>query len=251
MVQTLYKSRVQAVQVERVLREVQYGLAESAREMTVAPERHLSLAPETIAGTAALYSYADVHYRMRLRQRAVELVEEPCREHGITVQLLGEYPLFRQIKLVRGSVSDVAIVPADLDPLYMNGKFSLPRHVYQRMKAIGQAGVPTELLYTYIAHEVPCGSVSEYGPLPLDVVQPPLPAAQQRVAQTLGHVAHTCTRLITDGLLRTGKSSLYGVGLVGAGASAVAAVLLDPLIFGAIADEHGMATWFLLAQWYW
>ncbi len=251
MIQTDATDRARTVQAQRVLRVVQDGLATPSREMIVAPERHLSLAPETIAGTTVLQAYADMRYRLRLHQQAVELVEYPCRERGITIQTLGEYPLFRNMKLIRGSVSDVAIVPADLDPLYIGGTFLLPRNVNRRMKAIQKAGVPTELLYTYIAHEVPHGSVDEYGPLSLSVVQPPVPPVQHRTAHMLGRIAHALTSTVAGSMRTVSKSSLYGVGLVGMGASAVSAVLLDPLIFGAIADEYGLATWFLLAQWAW
>jgi hypothetical protein len=43
------------------------------------------------------------------------------------------------------------------------------------------------------------------------------------------------------------------VPVVKAGAAGVVAteLLLDPVIFGALADERGMATWFVLAQWVW
>src|SRR5436305_2433751 len=55
---------------------------------------------------ATVASTVIVHNAM-LRRRAVELVEVPCKRHGISIQPVGEYPLFSDLKLVQGEVTDV------------------------------------------------------------------------------------------------------------------------------------------------
>jgi hypothetical protein len=213
--------------------------------------RHLNIASETWAGTLAIWSMYNARYNALLHQQATALVEVPCQRHGIPIQTLGEYPLFRGLKLVRGEVSDVVIVPADEDPLFVSGKFPLPQQVDQRLRAIKRAGVPCDMLYTYIAHEVPRGSVSEDGPLPLEVIIPPAPALTVRTSEHLGTIAHALTVTLLGKLGQAAATSVQGAGVLGLGAGLVTSILLDPLIFGAIADERGMATWFVLAQWAW
>lgn len=253
----LYKSVEQARQAQRVTTAAQRGLATNTSKtvpMThadlIAP-RPLHLAPETIAGTVALWSQYAAMHNFSLRERAVALVEQPCREHGIAIEVLGEYPLFTGRILVRGTTSDVIIVPADDDPLLQSGKFPLPRQVRRRLETMRQANVPFDALYTYIAHEVPRNSVDETGPLPLALLTPPQPVASVRTTQRLGIVAHALNRTLLGGLGKATQVGAYSIGVATVGLEAMATVLLDPLIFGAIADERGMATWFVLAQWSW
>jgi len=106
------------------------------------------------------------------------------------------------------------------------------------------------MLYTYIAHEVPRYSVSEDGPIPLEVVMPPHPQQAVRLSNRLGMIANAATThwLVSWGRRRSG-CAWRGEAGYWFGCSCL--VLLDPLIFGAIADERGMATWFVLAQWAW
>jgi hypothetical protein len=186
-----------------------------------------------------------------LRQQATALVEVPCRQYGIAIQTLGEYPLFTGLKLVRGNISDVVIVPANEDPLVMSGNFPLPQKVRRRLRAMEQAGVPFDMLYTYIAHEVPCGSVSEDGPIPLEVVLPSAPIETRHTSERLGNIAFTTQSSLLRLLGLAARTSLLGLGTVSRGAGRAMEILLDPLIFGAIADQRGMATWFVLAQWAW
>lgn len=244
MYSTLYKNDAQAL---RVTRSAQQALALPSRKAVRYTKGHLSIAPETLAGTISLWA----QYNVMLHQRATALVEVPCREQGIAIQTLGEYPLFTGLKLVHGSVSDVVIVPADEDPLISTGDFPLPREVEQRLRAMKRAGVPFDMLYTYIAHEVPRYSVNEAGPLPLEVVLPPDPARTIQTSQRLGAVAHAATSALLGGLGRAARAGVNGAALATLGSGVAAVILLDPLIFGAIADERGMATWFVLAQWTW
>jgi hypothetical protein len=171
-----------------------------------------------------------------------------CKQHGIPVQTLGEYPLFSELKLVQGEVTDVVVVPADQDPLVTAGTFPLPRAVRDKFCKMERAGVPLNMLYTYIAHEVPRNSVNPHGPLPLDVIKPSPPSRVVRTSRHLGAIAYTATISLLKGVLFTAS-----VPVVKAGAAGVVAteLLLDPVIFGALADERGMATWFVLAQWVW
>lgn len=244
MSNNLYRN---AVQANRVTVVAQQALASPNRNVVTHKQRHLSVPRETLVGTVALWA----SHNTALRRRATALVEIPCREHGITIQTLGEYPLFAGIKLVHGTTSDVIIVPAEEDPLLVTGEFPLPKVVAARLRAIERAGVPFEQVRTYIAHEVPCYSVDPHGPIPIEVVRPPVPAQTRRTSERLGAVACGATISLLKGLRRTATVGILGAGAATVGGIAAAGVLLDPLIFGAVADERGMATWFVLAQWAW
>jgi hypothetical protein len=99
-----------------------------------------------------------------------------------------------------------------------------------------------------IAHEVPRNSVCPGGPLPLEVIKPPSPTGVTRTSERLGAIAHAATISLLKGVLVTARAPVVGASAAGA---FIAGLLLDPVIFGAFADEHGMATWFVLAQWVW
>lgn len=215
-----------------------------------------------------------------LYDRAVELVEAPCRQQRIDLENLGIYPLFPDLKLVRGTVTDMVIVPAEQDPLIKTGKFPLPKSVRDKLGALQRAGVPFELLHTYIAHEVPANSVSPIGPIPLEAVLPPPSAQITRTSEMLGSIAHATTISLLRGTLLTATSAARGAGTIarGVGNAAGAATLtlgtaamnlgssasttavhvgsraltmLDPVIFCALPDEHGIAVWYAVASWVW
>jgi len=198
------------------------------------------MAPEILAGTLAMWHMQNA----TLHHKAVELVEVPCRQRGITISTLGEYPLFTQLKLIRGEITDIAIVPAEQDPLLATGKFPLPRSVSNQLRAMEQAGVPFDLLHTYVAHEVPINSVVEVSAIPLEVIKPPAPAQTVRTSERLGKIAHVTTSSLLKGAFVAAAAPLVFTGTA-------VAILLDPVIFGAIADERGMGTWFALAHWTW
>lgn len=208
-----------------------------------------------------------------LHERAMELVEVPCRRHGIALEALGIYPLFPNLKLVRGTTTDMVIVPAEQDPLITTGKFPLPKGVRDKLGALQRAGVPFELLHTYIAHEVPANSVSPLGPIPLAAVLPPPSARMTRTSEMLGSIAHATTISFLRGTLLTASTIARGIGS-SAGAATLtlgraamsfgssagtatahvgsrALMMLDPVIFCALPDEDGMAVWYAVASWVW
>jgi hypothetical protein len=233
----LYDDYRQRKPVVTVVRE---EIVNTSRNPVIYSDGRLSIAPEILAGTLAMWHMQNA----ALHRMAVELVEVPCRQHGIAISALGEYPLFTQLKLIRGEITDVAIVPAEQDPLLATGKFPLPRSVGNQLRAIARAGVPLDLLHTYVAHEVPVGSVVEGSIIPLEVIQPPAPAQTVRTSERLGKIAHITTSSLLKGALIGAAAPLVFTGVA-------MATLLDPVIFGAIADERGMGTWFALAQWAW
>ncbi len=237
----LYKDSLQG---KRVMAIAQRALANNAGRPVTSSNGYIHIAPETLAGMWAMQNFL-------LHQQAQALIAEPCRQHGIAIQMLGEYPLFSGLKLVRGQISDVIIVPAEQDPLIATGKFPLPKAVRDKLHAMEKAGVPCDLLHTYIAHEVPNGSVDPAGPIPLEVIVPPVPAHVTRTSRRLGVVAHAATVRLLRGMRHTAGKGLLGIGVATMATGAASALLLDPLIFGALADERGMATWFVLAQWVW
>lgn len=245
MTATLYKDEVQA---RRVVAVVHHELHRSLSQPVRAANGKVSIAPEILAGTLTTWAMQNV----RLNRQGRELVEYPCQRAGIVVESLGEYPLFTGTKLARGSMTDVVIVPAEQDPLFTSGQFALPRDVQNRLRAMEQAGVPFDRLFTYIAHEVPAGTVGAGGYIPLEAVVPPAPERARHLSERLGSIAHFSTISPLRGFRRTLAASAKGaaVGALVTGAAA-AAILLDPIIFGALADERGMATWFVLAQWVW
>jgi hypothetical protein len=223
-----------------VITVVREEIVNTSRNPVTYFDGRLSMAPEILAGTLAMWHAQNTN----LHRRAVDLVEVPCRQHGIVISTLGEYPLFTQLKLIRGEITDVAIVPAEQDPLLATGKFPLPRSVSNQLRAMERAGVPLDLLHTYIAHEVPVGSVVEGSVIPLEVIQPPVPAKTVRTSERLGKIAHATTSALLKGALVAAAAPVVLTGMT-------VAALLDPVIFGAIADERGVGTWFALAQWTW
>jgi hypothetical protein len=234
----LYDSSRQRKPVVTVVRE---EIVNTSRHPVIFSNGRLSMAPEILAGTLAMWHAQNAS----LHRRAVELVEVPCRQQGIAISTLGEYPLFTQLKLIRGEITDVAIVPAEQDPLLATGKFPLPRSVGNQLRAMERAGVPLDLLHTYVAHEVPVGSVVEGSIIPLEVIKPPAPAKTIRTSERLGKIAHVTTSTLLKGALVAAAVPVVAF------TSVATAALLDPVIFGAIADERGMGTWFALAQWTW
>ncbi len=233
----LYDDYRQRKPVVTVVRE---EIVNTTRNPVMYSNGRLSMAPEILAGTLAMWHAQNA----ALHRRAVELVEIPCKERGITIQTLGEYPLFTQLKLIRGEITDVAIVPAEQDPLLAAGKFPVPRSVGNQLRAMERAGVPLDLLHTYVAHEVPVNSVVEGGTIPLEVIKPPAPAHTVRTSERLGKIAHVTTSSLLKGALVAAAAPVVLTGMA-------MVTLLDPVIFGAIADERGMGTWFALAQWTW
>jgi hypothetical protein len=246
----LYKNEAQA---RRVTTIVQEALEETSRRHTLSmqPVQYVNgnvhIAPEVLAGTLSMWATQNV----ALNAHARALVEAPCRKHGIPIEVLGEYPLFTGTKLVRGASSDVVIVPATQDPLITTGKFPLPQHVRARLRALERAGVPFDLLYTYIAHEVPRNSVAPGAPIPLEVVAPPVSQSGVRLSESLGVAAHLSTISLLKGFRKASSAAIRTTAVGAIGTALATAILLDPLIFGAIADERGIATWFVLAQWAW
>lgn len=240
----LYRDSIQA---RRVTSVAQRGLATIGSGAPYA-DRRISIAPEILRSTTvALWTLNNLH----LHHRAVALVEGPCKRNSIEIETLGEYPLFTGTKLVRGSVTDVVIVPANEDPLIKTGLFPLPQQVHRRLRAMQKAGVPFDRLQTYIAHEVPRNSVSADGPIPLEVIAPPAPASVVHTSQRLGEIAYAATVTFPSVLSKMAFTGIRDVSLVSAGTGVAAAILLDPLIFAALPDERGIATWFVLAQWAW
>jgi len=233
----LYDDYRQRKPVVTVVRE---EIVNTSRNPVIYSNGRLSMAPEILAGTLAMWHAQNA----ALHHRAVELVEIPCKQQGIVIQTLGEYPLFTQLKLIRGEITDVVIVPAEQDPLLATGKFPLPRSVGNQLRAMELAGVPLDLLHTYVAHEVPVNSVVEGGTIPLEVIKPPAPAQTVRTSERLGKIAHATASSLLKGALIAAAAPVVFTGVT-------MATLLDPVIFGAIADERGMGTWFALAQWTW
>lgn len=235
----------------------------------------------TIAYSAETFENAQLHIssgtlasalmmqHAALYHRAVELVEVPCRQHGIALETLGVYPLFPDLKLVCGIETDIVIVPAEQDPLITTGKFPLPKAVRDKLSALQRAGVPFELLHTYIAHEVPANSVSPFGPIPLEAVLPPPSAQITRTSEMLGSIAHATTISFLRGTLLTASAAVRGasaatltlstaamsfgssVGDTAAHVGSRALMMLDPVIFCALPDESGIAVWYAVASWVW
>ena len=60
-------------------------------------------------------------------------------------------------------------------------------------------------------------------------------------------------RALTDERVRLEQAPFDhpSINVPNGGSGAVTSLLLDPLIFGALADERGIATWFVIAQWAW
>src|SRR5437660_8308899 len=104
-------------QRKTVITIVREEIANTTRNPVIYSNGRLSIAPEILAGTLAMWHMQNA----ALHHRAVELIEIPCNQQGITIQTLGEYPLFIQPKLIRGELTDVVIVTAEQDPVLATG----------------------------------------------------------------------------------------------------------------------------------
>src|SRR5205085_8676891 len=99
----LYDDYRQRKPVVTVIRE---EIVNTSRNPVIYSNGRLSMAPEILAGTLAMWHAQNA----ALHHKAVELVEIPCKQQGIVISTLGEYPLFTQLKLIRGEITDVVIV---------------------------------------------------------------------------------------------------------------------------------------------
>ena len=80
--------------------------------------------------------------------------------------------------------------------------------------------------------------------IPLELIKPPAPAQTVRTSERLGKIAYTTTASLLKGALVAAAAPAVFTGMA-------LVTLLDPVIFGAIADKRGMGSWFALAQWTW
>ncbi len=119
MVASLYKNEGQARRVVSIVHEeLHRSLARPVRLV----DGRISIAPEILAGTLSTWAMQNI----KLNRQARALVEYPCLRQELVVETLGEYPLFTEMRLVQGPVSDVVIVPADQDPCLLAVGFPCP-----------------------------------------------------------------------------------------------------------------------------
>ncbi len=154
---------------------------------------------------------------------------------------LGQAPLFVGTLVFPGRSHDWVVMNLSDDPLWKSGTFPVPHKTLRLLEGLERDGDEFDTLV--IAHEIPKGACRPGEDLPLDLVTPPLPPQAVGVANMLGRVSHLVWYL--PGLALT------------ASAATVAAVLRDPILFGAKMQRGGqiqpgeLADWYYLCRWSW
>ena len=192
--------------------------------------------------------YAQPAPQERRLARQAELVHRLARINRLDLPLLGRAPLFDGVKLIANTRPAWALYNLSQDPVYKQGRFPLPARDLRRLQRINKAGIHFEALA--VAHELPATFRPGYDKLDPCLFIPAPPANATRLAAGLGTLA--------DGMLSTclavmGKPLTF----MAPAAAAVAAVLLDPILMGAVVplgvdpQEGVPALWYLLAAWRW
>ena len=189
-----------------------------------------------------------------LLQFTLEIIKA-CMERELPCQFLGIMPLFDGHHVYQGSERDCGLMRLEEDPLYQSRDgYPMPTQVKERLASIQDAGIDFDAIY--VAHEVEKGSLVEGRPIdPLAVIPPPAPSIRRRSKQ-LGSIAAKLFKVAAAPLLAWSAASL-AVASAGAVAAvgAMAAPLLDPVIFGVVVRPGSrpgpgeLGCWFHLAQW--
>jgi len=183
----------------------------------------------------------------RLAVRA-EMVRAQAGVIHVDVPMLGVAPLFDGVRLVTRTRPNWALYNLSQDPLYLAGKFPIPRRDLHRLQQMKRAGIQFDVLY--LAHELPADFCAGQDRLELSLFVPQPPLAATRLAEGLGRGA--------DGIVSTCLAlTVKPLGVLASAGAGVAAVLRDPVLMGTVLPEGvdpeaGMpAVWFLLAAWRW
>jgi hypothetical protein len=199
-------------------------------------------------------------------QRVVAL----ARRAGVELECLGSQPVFPETRLYPGPETSWVLAPANDDPLVRRGEMAVPKPEFRALARLLEAGL--DFPAVYVAHEVPTARLVRVGlPSDLRVLEPgsftaldvvasqrlvdpvPVPARTARAARHLGAGAGALLKLF--GVAVPAAGVLVGA-TASAGASAMRALALDPMVLGAWTldrrtDPGTLAAWFVLARWLW
>lgn len=175
---------------------------------------------------------------------------------GCTLTFVGTMPLFDGYRLYSGASSDWCLLNLADDPLMRaTDGYPMAQATLQRLRRLRQIGVAVDTLV--VAHELPKGRIEPGEHLRAEHLVPAPARGARRRAAVLGVAASL--------LARSALAPALGLGLLGAGALTAAAqfgvaagtaVVLDPVLFGAIVAPGRpvrageLARWLYLDHWY-
>jgi hypothetical protein len=181
-----------------------------------------------------------------LRAQAERKVHQPAQQHGITdLVQMGFSRIADRPQVVAGAETDWIVLPADLDPLYQQGKLPAPDAVRARVAALLNAGIQFDALA--VAHEVPAGAFARVrtGAALQELLLPPTPRSLSVLATITGCLFAAAWSV---GHFLSGRMVFSDESLSSLAPSS------DPMLFGAVVADPparvgDAALYFLIAQW--
>lgn len=170
-------------------------------------------------------------------------------QYGLPLRLAQYAPIPSGPQLYRGESTEVVVISAADDPLFTDPDgFPMPKKNLDDLRRIQAAGIQFDDIW--VAHELPLGTVQRGSPLTAEMLAPPTSRQAAETSHRLGKVGGMLWKMAAFPLLIAG-------GLAVAAAAPVAAIGLDPIIFGlrvtpgrrAVVGEA--AAWVMLTAWAW
>jgi hypothetical protein len=173
-------------------------------------------------------------------------VRQPAQLHGITdLAQMGFSRIADRPQVVTGEETDWLILPADLDPLYLQRKLAATPAVRARVTELLNAGIQFDALA--IAHEVPVGSYAKVRTIEdlLKLIAPPTPRSLSILA--------TITGCLLDGVGCV-LDFIFNRKIFIPDPFGILPPSSDPVLFGAVvatppAKVGDAALYFLIARW--
>lgn len=185
---------------------------------------------------------------MGVHQRAREIIVRG-QQAGLPIQHAFDAPLFSGQQITQGQQYDWAFMPLSEDPLYKrDGKLPIPEEVLAQLRNIRHENLDFDDLY--IAHEIRKGRVKPGQKITAEMLEPPLPKESQRMSYQMGQTSRNMWRLAAIPLV---IGAIAGAAAIAA--APVAAISLDPVLFGAVVGPGRrpvpgeMASFIYLAHW--
>ena len=179
---------------------------------------------------------------------------------GVDTRVLGIAPFTRRPMVFADGGADWMVMPIQADPVVASGRMAIPAVHHRRLRRLARHGVEIDELL--IAHETPPGWTDGVTATPRPLTDfelerfareaaVPVPMETDRLSRQMGAVAATAgmvaARVVTAGV---------AAAVAGAAAVGGMAVMLDPILIGAVGAserlrEGDLAGFIVLAQWAW
>lgn len=214
----------------------------TSTDLLVAGGRHLKLSPARLA---------EIDRQIGCTVAAAERARSP-------ITCLGPTIVSPRPRLYAGPRTDWVLTPLEHDPLHRNGRFPIPREARRHLTRLNRA--PIHFDDVLVAHEIPKDLAPSH--LPVPVAEAPVDLAPTDLEDLILHpgAAHT-TRAASERAGALAGSLAGSLGRFAAGtaraavmsAGGVAAVLLDPVIFGIqrLPDQADAGIVYELVRWDW